>query len=65
MVGLAALLNVPDADFPAQVTVARLEEETDEEHTFQIVGEDEADIKQGLISISSRLVLPAVERLGE
>ena len=34
-------------------TVEVYEEETDEEHTFQIVGEDEADIKQGLISISS------------
>ncbi|OOZ35813.1 transcription elongation factor GreA [Solemya velesiana gill symbiont] len=29
------------------------EEEEDEEHTFQIVGDDEADIKQGLISVSS------------
>jgi transcription elongation factor GreA len=34
-------------------TVEVYEEETDEEHTFQIVGEDEADIKQGLISIGS------------
>ena len=34
-------------------TVEVYEEETDEELTFQIVGEDEADIKQGLISISS------------
>lgn len=34
-------------------TVEVLEIETDEEHTFQIVGEDEADFKRGLISISS------------
>ena len=34
-------------------TVEVYEEETDEELTFQIVGEDEADIKQVLISISS------------
>ena len=34
-------------------TVEVYEDETDEEHTFQIVGEDEADIKQGLVSISS------------
>jgi len=35
------------------VTVDVLELDTDEEHTFQIVGEDEADSKSGLISISS------------
>ncbi|MES9936343.1 MAG: transcription elongation factor GreA [Sedimenticola sp.] len=34
-------------------TVDVFEEEEDEEHTFQIVGDDEADIKQGLISVSS------------
>jgi transcription elongation factor GreA len=34
-------------------TVEVFEEETDEEHTFQIVGDDEADIKSGLISVSS------------
>lgn len=34
-------------------TVDVFEEEEDEEHTFQIVGEDEADIKEGLISVSS------------
>ncbi|MCP3871315.1 MAG: transcription elongation factor GreA [Gammaproteobacteria bacterium] len=34
-------------------TVDVYEDETDEEHTFQIVGEDEADIKKGLISVSS------------
>lgn len=34
-------------------TVDVLELDNDEEHTFQIVGEDEADFKHGLISISS------------
>jgi transcription elongation factor GreA len=34
-------------------TVDVLETENDQEHSFQIVGEDEADLKQGLISISS------------
>ena len=34
-------------------TVVVLETATDEEHTYQIVGEDEADIREGLISISS------------
>jgi len=34
-------------------TVEVFEEETDQEHTYQIVGEDEANIKQGLISIGS------------
>ena len=34
-------------------TVLVLEMEKDEERTFQIVGDDEADLKQGMISISS------------
>ncbi len=34
-------------------TVDVLELDNDQEHTFQIVGEDEADFKHGLISISS------------
>ena len=34
-------------------TVDVYEEEDDSEHTFQIVGDDEADYKNGLISISS------------
>ncbi len=34
-------------------TVEVLEEEKDQEHTFIIVGDDEADIKQGKISVSS------------
>ncbi len=34
-------------------TVDLVDEETGEEVTYQIVGEDEADIKQGMISVSS------------
>ena len=34
-------------------TVDVLELDNDEQHTFRIVGEDEADFKQGLISIGS------------
>ena len=39
--------------FGARVTLA--DEETDEEQTFQIVGEDEADISQGRLSVTSPL----------
>ncbi|MCU0971147.1 MAG: transcription elongation factor GreA [Gammaproteobacteria bacterium] len=34
-------------------TVDVLEVTTDEEHTYQIVGEDEADAREGLISVTS------------
>ncbi len=34
-------------------TVDLIDEETGDEVTYQIVGEDEADIKQGLISVNS------------
>jgi transcription elongation factor GreA len=36
-------------------TVALLDEDTDEEKTFQIVGEHEADIEQGLLNLKSPL----------
>ncbi|MBX6366780.1 MAG: transcription elongation factor GreA [Rhodospirillales bacterium] len=39
--------------FGAKVTLA--DEDTDEEQTFQIVGEDEADVSQGRLSITSPL----------
>ena len=39
--------------FGARVTLA--DEETDEEQTFLIVGEDEADISQGRLSVTSPL----------
>lgn len=34
-------------------TVEVIDLDTDEEHTYQIVGEDEADIREGLISVTS------------
>ncbi len=34
-------------------TVTLMDEESGEEVTYQIVGDDEADIKEGLISVSS------------
>jgi len=37
------------------VTITLADEDTDEEVTYQIVGQDESDIKQGLISITSPL----------
>jgi transcription elongation factor GreA len=39
--------------FGATVTLA--DEETDEEQTFRIVGEDEADVKDGRLSVASPL----------
>jgi transcription elongation factor GreA len=39
--------------FGATLTVA--DEDTDEETTYQIVGQDESDIKQGLLSVTSPL----------
>ena len=36
-------------------TVGLVDEETDEEQTFKIVGEDEADIKDGRLSVTSPL----------
>ena len=47
--------------FGATVTLADLE--TDEEKTYQIVGDLEADIKQGLIAISSPLARALIGRL--
>ena len=39
--------------FGATATIA--DEDTDEEITYQIVGQDESDIKQGLLSVTSPL----------
>jgi transcription elongation factor GreA len=49
----ARKLKGKDVKFGATVKVA--DEETDEESTFQIVGEYEADIKQGRLAITSPL----------
>ncbi len=53
----AQIIDVTAIDAGGKVvfgsTVVVYEEEDDSEHTFQIVGEDEADYKNGLISVSS------------
>jgi len=50
--------------FGAKVTLA--DEDTDEEQTFQIVGEDEADISQGRLSVTSPLARALIsKRTGE
>lgn len=48
-----SILSGQDIKFGATVTLA--DEETSEHITYQIVGIDEADIKKGLLSISSPL----------
>ena len=48
-----AKLSGSAVKFGATVTLA--DEETDEQQTFQIVGEDEADIKDGRLSVTSPL----------
>jgi len=50
--------------FGATVTLA--DEETDEEQTFQIVGEDEADVSQGRLSVTSPLARALIgKQIGE
>ncbi|MEW8453029.1 MAG: transcription elongation factor GreA [Candidatus Thiodiazotropha sp.] len=53
----AQIIDVTQLDAGGKVvfgaTVVVLELDNDEEFTYQIVGDDEADIKHGLVSISS------------
>jgi transcription elongation factor GreA len=50
--------------FGATVTLA--DEETEEEQKFQIVGEDEADVSQGLLSVTSPLARALIgKQIGE
>ena len=44
-------------------TVDVLDLETDEEHTYQIVGEDEADIRHGKISITSPIARALIGKM--
>jgi transcription elongation factor GreA len=46
--------------FGATITVA--DEDTDEETTYQIVGQDESDIKAGLLSVSSPLARALINK---
>lgn len=43
------------SDIKFGVTVTLIDEDTEETHKYQIVGGDEADIKKGLLSITSPL----------
>ena len=45
-------------------TVDVIDLETDEEHTYQIVGEDEADIREGLISVTSPIARGLIGKVG-
>src|SRR5579885_3871447 len=50
--------------FGAKVTLA--DEETDEEQTFRIVGEDEADVRNGRLSVTSPLARALIgKRIGD
>lgn len=55
--GNAQIIDVTEVNANGKVifgaTVELLDLDTEEEVTYQIVGEDEADIKSGLISVSS------------
>jgi transcription elongation factor GreA len=44
-------------------TVDVLELDNDEEHTFQIVGDDEADTRNGMISVSSPIARALIGKL--
>ena len=48
---IPAQLSGANVKFGATVTV--FDEDTEEEHSYKIVGEDEADVKSGKISIAS------------
>ena len=57
-IGLAEVIDISDLSgdhiqFGAKVTV--VDEETEEESTYQIVGADEAEVNEGRLSISSPL----------
>ncbi|MBB2177103.1 transcription elongation factor GreA [Gluconacetobacter johannae] len=59
-----ATLSGDQVKFGAQVSL--VDEETDKEATYQIVGVHEADIKQGLLSISSPLAKSLIgKRIGD
>lgn len=53
----AQIINIRDIPHSGKVvfgsTVTVIDLDTDEEKTYQIVGDDEADIKQGKISVNS------------
>jgi len=65
--GNAQIIDVTQLDANGKVvfgaTVDLAEEESGEEITYQIVGEDEADIKEGLISITSPIARALIGKM--
>ncbi len=63
----AQIIDVTQVDAAGRVvfgaTVELLNLDTDEEVRYQIVGEDEADIKQGRVSIGSPIARALIEKL--
>lgn len=57
LLGRAEVINVSRLDGPVKfgATVTLVDEDTDEEKTYQIVGEFEANIEKGLLNIRSPL----------
>ncbi len=63
----AQIIDVAAVDAGGKVifgaTVDLMDEDTEEELTYQIVGEDEADIKSGLISVNSPIARALIGKL--
>lgn len=53
VIDIAAMANNKDIKFGATVTL--VDEDTEDKVTYQLVGQDEADIKKGLLSVTSPL----------
>lgn len=49
------LSKVSGTDIKFGATIQLVDDDTDETHTYQIVGSDESDVKKGLLSITSPL----------
>ena len=56
----ASKLSGANIKFGATVTV--VDEDTDEEHVYKIVGDDEADVKSGKVSISSPIARALISK---
>ncbi|MDP4725542.1 MAG: transcription elongation factor GreA, partial [Alphaproteobacteria bacterium] len=49
------LSKISGSDIKFGATIQLVDDDTDELHTYQIVGSDESDVKKGLLSITSPL----------
>lgn len=49
------LSKISGSDIKFGAMIRLIDDDTDEEHTYQIVGSDESDVKKGLLSITSPL----------